>query len=253
MKMKLFLLGTIAYGIFLNLPADAQVQKNFYWEGDYFKAQSTWNINETIIPLGMGQIQFNLINSGCLFGGGGGGHLDDCDSHTDSTRPGEVFRSQLVSNTAYPFNKPMRYTFSFKDISENNGLGYGGPGITMFELYPAWTEARAGEGPVFHIWYNPLTKGIETDINTHWKGKISTATHGWNDFVIETIQSEKSNGYMKIYHNDLLIYDYKGITSYKAMQGTNYWIGAYACCSFTPSGEPDHNFIFKNITAKYVH
>ena len=58
MKMKLFLLGTIAYGIFLNLPADAQVQKNFYWEGDYFKAQSTWNINETIIPLGMGQIQF---------------------------------------------------------------------------------------------------------------------------------------------------------------------------------------------------
>ena len=57
MKIKLFLLGTIIAGVLLNCSAYAQVQKNFYWEGAYFKAQSTWNINETIVPLGMGQIQ----------------------------------------------------------------------------------------------------------------------------------------------------------------------------------------------------
>jgi hypothetical protein len=232
----------------LALGVNAQVQDNYFWEGAYYKAQSTWHIDKTIVPLGMGEIQFNLINNGCLWGGGGGGHIDDCDPATDSTSPGEVFRSQLVSKTAYTFNKPWRYTFSFKDISEDDGLGYGGPGITMFELYPAWSHSRAGKPPVFHIWYNPLTKGIEIDINNDWKGKISIANSEWNEFVIETIQSEKSNGYMKIYHNGLMIYDYKGTTSYRAVQGTNFWIGAYACCSFTPSGEPDHNFIFKNVT-----
>ena len=87
----------------LALNSHAQVQENFYWEGVSYKAQSTNYISKVITPLGDGLIQFDLITTGCVPNAGGdGGHLDDCSSKTDKTRPGEVFRSQLLDKRGFP-------------------------------------------------------------------------------------------------------------------------------------------------------
>ena len=72
-------------------------------------------------------------------------------------------------------------------------------------------------------------------------------TDGWNTFVIQTNQTSKDNGYLKIIHNGNVIVDLKGKTSYDAPQGYQAWWGAYVCCSFTKKGEPNHRFLFKDI------
>jgi len=239
----------------LALNSHAQVQENYYWEGNLYKAQSTNHISKVITPLGNGLIQFDLITTGCVPGGGGGGHLDDCDLKTDKTRPGVVFRSQLMSKTALPNDNSLEYSFEFKDISESEGLGFDGPGITIFEIYPVWTPTR-NNGPTHHIWYDPKTKAIQADVcfkrcggHNVIPGQLSIMAPGWNTFVIQTNQTTKANGYMRIIHNGKIIVDYKGQTSYPHSAGVNHWIGAYVCCSFTRKGEPNHSFLFKNVKA----
>ena len=241
------------------LSVHAQVQENYAWEGNLYKAQSTNYISKVITPLGDGLIQFDLITTGCVPGGGGGGHVDDCSLIFDKTHPGEVFRSQLVSNTALPNDNSLEYSFKFKDISESDGLGSNGPGITIFEIYPVWTPTRInfGGGPTHHIWYDPKTKAIQADVrfgllsggHNVIPGQLSIMAPGWNTFVIQTNQTTKANGYMRIIHNGKIIVDYKGQTSYPHSAGVNHWIGAYVCCSFTKKGEPDHSFLFRNVGA----
>ena len=239
----------------LTLSVHAQVKENYYWEGNLYKAQSTNHISKVITPLGNGLIQFDLITTGCVPGGGGGGHLDDCSLKTDKTRPGVVFRSQLASKTALPNDNSLEYSFKFKDISESEGLGFDGPGITIFEIYPVWTPTR-NNGPTHHIWYDPKTKAIQADVcfkrcggHNVIPGQLSIMAPGWNTFVIQTNQTTKANGYMRIIHNGKIIVDYKGQTSYPHSAGVNHWIGAYVCCSFTRKGEPNHSFLFKNVKA----
>ena len=250
MKKLLIILSLLA------LNAHAQVQEDFYWEGISYKAQSTNYISKVITPLGDGLIQFDLITTGCVPGGGGGGHLDDCDLKTDKTRPGEVFRSQLYDKRALPTDQPLEFSFIFKDISEDDGLGFDGPGLTIFELYPTWTPTRMSFGgfPTHHIWYNPKDKTIEADIkweddNNPIGGDLSVLTPGWNNFIIQTNQTTKDDGYLRIIHNGKIIADIKGKTSYESPKGVNYMFGAYVCCGFTKNGEPNHSFLFKDIKA----
>jgi len=224
--------------------AFAQTDKNYWWEGNKYHAHSTNYINETITPLGDGLIQFDLITQGCTRGTGGGGHADDCDAPW-----GTVYRSQLTSKIPLPMNKHLQYSFQFKDISENDGVGFDGPGITIFELYPAWFSTR-NNGPTHHIWYNPKDKTIEADANKNWLGQISLMSPGWNTFIIKTIQTDKANGYMKIIHNGKVIVEYQGPTTYNAKKGIEYWIGPYVCCSFTRDGEPNHSFLYKSVRAE---
>lgn len=235
----------------LTLSVHAQTNKNYWWEGNPYQAHSTNYISEAITPLGDGLIQFDLITSGCIRGTGGGGHADDCDAPW-----GTVYRSQLSSKTALPNDNSLEYSFNFKDISESEGLGFDGPGITIFEIYPAWTPTR-NNGPTHHIWYDPKTKAIQADVrfgllsggHNVIPGQLSIMAPGWNTFVIQTNQTTKANGYMRIIHNGKIIVDYKGQTSYPHSAGVNHWIGAYVCCSFTKKGEPDHSFLFKNVRA----
>ena len=236
------------------LTAQAQTNKNYWWEGNSYQAHSTNYISETITPLGDGLIQFDLITQGCVRGTGGGGHADDCDAPW-----GTVYRSQLSSKTALPMDKHLEYSFEFKDISESDGLGFYGPGITLFEIYPAWWSTR-NNGPTHHIWYNPKDKSIEVNINpigyegnNMIPGDLSIMAPGWNTFVIQTLQSDERDGYMKIIHNGKVIVDYKGRTTYNVIKGVEYWIGAYVCCSFTKKNEPNHSFLFKNVRTGLGH
>ena len=246
----------------LALNSHAQVQENFYWEGVSYKAQSTNYISKVITPLGDGLIQFDLITTGCVPNAGGdGGHLDDCSSKTDKTRPGEVFRSQLLDKRAFPTDESLEFSFEFKDISKDDGLGFDGIGITLFELYPVWTPTRInfGGGPTHHIWYDPKSKNIYADSNwniyecgtcNNIPGYIlSTMTDGWNKFIVQTNQTTKDDGYLRIIHNGKIIADIKGKTSYESPKGVNYMFGAYVCCGFTKNGEPNHSFLFKDIKA----
>jgi hypothetical protein len=238
----------------LALNSHAQVQENFYWEGISYKAQSTNYISKVITPLGDGLIQFDLITTGCVPGGGGGGHVGDCSLIFDKTHPGEVFRSQLYDKRALPTDQPLEFSFIFKDISEDDGLGFDGPGLTIFELYPTWTPTRMSFGgfPTHHIWYNPKDKTIEANIrweddNNPIGGDLSVLTPGWNNFIVQTNQTTKDDGYLRIIHNGKIIADYKGKTSYESPKGVNYIFGPYACCGFTKKGEPNHSFLFKDV------
>jgi len=226
--------------------ASAQTDKNYWWEGNNYQAHSTNYISETITPLGDGLIQFDLITQGCTRGTGGGGHADDCDYEF-----GVLYRSQLTSKISLLMNKHLQYSFQFKDISENDGVGFDGPGITIFELYPAWFSTR-NNGPTHHIWYDPKSKAIEIDVDKKWLGERSHMSPGWNTFVIQTIQTDTARGYMKIIHNGKVIVDYKGPTTYNAKKGIEYWIGPYVCCNFTKEDEPNHSFLYKNIIAEYA-
>ena len=231
--------------------ASAQNQQIFWFDGNNYQANSTNYISETITPLGGGLIQFDLITQGCTRGTGGGGHSDDCDYEF-----GVLYRSQLTSKIPLPMNKHLEYAFQFKDISENDGVGFKGPGITIFEIYPAWFSTR-NNGPTHHIWYDPKSKKIELDINPIGYGghsvipygQYSLMSPGWNTFIIKTIQTTKANGYMKIIHNGKVIVEYQGPTTYNAKKGIEFWIGPYVCCSFTREGEPNHSFLYNDIRA----
>ena len=179
------------------LTAQAQTNKNYWWEGNSYQAHSTNYISETITPLGDGLIQFDLITQGCVRGTGGGGHADDCDAPW-----GTVYRSQLSSKTALPMDKHLEYSFEFNNMIP---------------------------------------------------GDLSIMAPGWNTFVIQTLQSDERDGYMKIIHNGKVIVDYKGRTTYNAIKGVEYWIGAYVCCSFTKKNEPNHSFLFKNVRTGLGH
>lgn len=263
MRLQYFLLGTIIAGLFLNFPAEADVVKNFYWNGAVYEASSTNSVAKTVKDKGNGLIEFDLISRDCQWGVGGGGHADDCDKNYTVDHPGDVFRSQIRLEKPFTQNVDMEFSFKFQDISEDDGLGYKAIGITIFELYPAWTASDPlGQGPVHHIWYDPKSKNIFADSN--WQiykcgscnnipGYIlSKMADGWNTFVIQTNQTDKKNGYLKITHNGRVIVDLKGKTSYKAPQGYKAWWGAYVCCSFTKEGEPDHRFQFKDIINRRI-
>jgi len=232
--------------------ASAQNQQIFWFDGNNYQANSTNYISETITPLGDGLIQFDMITQGCTRGTGGGGHSDDCDYEF-----GVLYRSQLQSQIPLPMNKHLQYSFQFKDISENDGVGFKGPGITIFEIYPAWFSTR-NNGPTHHIWYDPKSKKIELDINPIGYGghsvipygQYSLMSPGWNTFIIKTIQTTKANGYMKIIHNGKVIVEYQGPTTYNAKKGIEFWIGPYVCCSFTREGEPNHSFLYKSVRAE---
>jgi hypothetical protein len=240
------------------LNSQADIVKNYSWLGNVYEASSTNVVAKTISPLRDDVIQFDLISSDCLWGVGGGGHADDCDKNYTVDHPGDVFRSQIRLEKPFKQNVDREFSFSFKDISEDDGLGYKAIGITIFELYPKWIASDPlGQGPTHHIWYDPKSKNIFADSN--WQiykcgscnnipGHIlSKMTDGWNTFVIQTNQTSKDNGYLKIIHNGNVIVDLKGKTSYDAPQGYQAWWGAYVCCSFTKKGEPNHRFLFKDI------
>jgi len=240
------------------LNSQADVVKNYSWLGNVYEASSTNVVAKTISPLRDDVIQFDLISSDCLWGVSGGGHADDCDKNYTVDHPGDVFRSQIRLEKPFKQNVDREFSFSFKDISEDDGLGYKAIGITIFELYPKWIASDPlGQGPTHHIWYDPKSKNIFADSN--WQiykcgacnnipGHIlSKMTDGWNTFVIQTNQTSKDNGYLKIIHNGNVIVDLKGKTSYDAPQGYQAWWGAYVCCSFTKKGEPNHRFLFKDI------
>ena len=74
-------------------------------------------------------------------------------------------------------------------------------------------------------------------------------TDGWNKFIVQTNQTTKDDGYLRIIHNGKIIADIKGKTSYESPKGVNYMFGAYVCCGFTKNGEPNHSFLFKDIKA----
>ena len=253
----------IALFALASLTANADVVRNFHFNGDFFVASSTNVVSETITPLANGLIEFDLISHDCMPGVGGGGHKDDCDLTFSPDHPGEVYRTQLTSKEIFSQDTDMEFSFDFKDKSEDDGLGYHGIGVTLFELYPDWTPTRAASGfsgPTHHIWYDPKSKNIYADSNwnitncgtcNNIPGYIlSTMTDDWNKFIIKTNQTAHSNGYLTIIHNGKVIADIKGKTSYPAPQGYAYWFGAYVCCSFTKEGEPDHTFLFKNVIAQ---
>ena len=76
---------------------------------------------------------------------------------------------------------------------------------------------------------------------------------GWNNFKIETNQSTGADGYLRIYQNGQLIYNYQGKTTYPHNRPIKYWIGPYICCKLNElTNEPDHIFVYKNVQAESV-
>lgn len=230
MKMKLFLIGTIAAGVFANWPAEADYQENYWWNGSWF-AKSTSGI-EHIITDG-DQVTFNFLTDRCLE-----------DIHRDCYY--KKLRSQLQSKYGDKMGKPMMYRFSVKKEKS-----HGSP-MKIWELKP----------------FGGHTNTVPTiGVNTHWVNIKTSNDHGnnnvisvdydmpagvWNDYVIKTLQSPNDDGYVIVALNGKVIFEWYGKTSYAHRFANQFWIGPYICCGY-PANEPNHKLVYKNITPKYVH
>jgi hypothetical protein len=233
MKMKLFLIGTIAAGIFANWPAEADYSDHYMWNGKSWIAKSTSGL-EHIIQNG-DEITFNFLTDRCLE-----------DIHKDCYY--KKLRSQLGEKygSGEYNNKSVRYTFSVKKEKRH------GANMKLWELKPfggnTWTVPTIA---ITQDWINI------NHINGHGhEGMVSrdyNFPHGvWNHFIVDTKQSPNDDGYVVVKMNGEIVFNYRGKTTWNHRFSNDYIFGPYICCGNQSPNEPNHKLAYKNIT-KYVH
>ena len=224
---------------------------NFTYHGKTYDAGSTGGINQTIKVNGS-QITFRVDSNNC-YRDPTASYVDDCDR--------SIRRSQLRSHSTTRMGQDTRYSFSVNKLT-TGGDANRGEYINFFEIKP--NAGMSMTVPTMTLNVNPKTSKMniiqslgnhsanpasKNDIKTY----IGNLKKGWNNFRVDTKQSPGGDGYLRIYQNGKLIYNYTGKTSYPHNRDIKYWIGGYICCGrinqLLQNGEPDHVFKFTNISA----
>ena len=180
-----------------------------------------------------------------------------------------VRRSQLRSKKTYKRGKDYIFTFSIyhKEVhtpghsgnhkSEGkNKLEGGGTWMNIFEIKPKF-DGKTPTNPSLVIYLDPNHKKLHIimtvcpppfeDPSCHTLNKFDTdtlETNTWNDFIIETRQSVKTNGYVRIFQNEKKIFEKNDLkTVYKYKGGLRYWIGPFIWSGAQiAKDEPNHEF-----------
>jgi len=240
---------------FFSGPIAAEEVYSYPWSGSNYFAKSTSGISSGIITSG-NSVTFHLLTDRCVRGNASDTYQDDCDRG--------IFRSQLQRESELSMNRDLRYNFSIKDDGVQ-GLGLRSLGMNIFEIKPYGNASPTV--PTFVLYFQPKTRKLLANIvmtnnvgganvhlpNTEINTVIGSMKSNWNDFQIETKQSTRKDGYIKIRQNGVLIYEYHGQTSYAHQFGLQYWFGPYICCGNTPTGEPNHTLVYRSINGSVVN
>ena len=234
---------------------NAEEVYSYPWSGSNYFASSTGGISSSIRPSG-NSVTFHLLTDRCVRGNASDTYKDDCDRG--------IFRSQLQRESELSMNRDLRYNFSIKDDGVQ-GLGLRSLGMNIFEIKPYGNASPTV--PTFVLYFQPKTRQLLANIvmtnnvggaNVHLPNReintvIGSMKSNWNDFQIETKQSVRKDGYIKIWQNGILIYEYHGQTSYPHPYGLQYWFGPYICCDNTPVGEPNHTLAYRGINGSVIN
>ena len=234
---------------------NAEEVYSYPWSGSNYFASSTGGISSSIRPSG-NSVTFHLLTDRCVRGNASDTYKDDCDRG--------IFRSQLQRESELSMNRDLRYNFSIKDAGVQ-GLGLRSLGMNIFEIKPYGNASPTV--PTFVLYFQPKTRQLLANIvmtnnvggaNVHLPNReintvIGSMKSNWNDFQIETKQSTRKDGYIKIRQNGVLIYEYHGQTSYAHQFGLQYWFGPYICCGNTPTDEPNHTLVYRSINGSVVN
>ena len=240
---------------FFSGPIAAEEVYSYPWSGSNYFAKSTSGISSGIITSG-NSVTFHLLTDRCVRGNASDTYQDDCDRG--------IFRSQLQRESELSMNRDLRYNFSIKDDGVQ-GLGLRSLGMNIFEIKPYGNASPTV--PTFVLYFQPKTRKLLANIvmtnnvgganvhlpNTEINTVIGSMKSNWNDFQIETKQSTRKDGYIKIRQNGVLIYEYHGQTSYAHQFGLQYWFGPYICCGNTPTDEPNHTLVYRSINGSVVN
>ncbi len=229
----------------------AEVEKWKFGGAKWF-ATTTGGVEDSIMGHG-DEVKFVLHTDRCIRNPAAvGKYQDDCDRG--------VFRTQLRSYHSYPINSDIEYTFSIKDdgVIGKSWESTNGIGSNIFELKPA------NQIPSFKFYFNTHTRELAAALLTVCDGaekqyatvcpadvygwRIGKLNSGWNKFRIHTRITNEPNGYLSLYHNEKLIFQHRGRTSYSHNRPINYWIGPYTCCGDSPEGEPTRSYIFRDVS-----
>ena len=234
---------------------NAEEVYSYPWSGSNYFASSTGGISSSIRPSG-NSVTFHLLTDRCVRGNASDTYKDDCDRG--------IFRSQLQRESELSMNRDLRYNFSIKDDGVQ-GLGLRSLGMNIFEIKPYGNASPTV--PTFVLYFQPKTRQLLANIvmtnnvggaNVHLPNReintvIGSMKSNWNDFQIETKQSVRKGGYIKIWQNGILIYEYHGQTSYPHPYGLQYWFGPYICCDNTPVGEPNHTLVYRGVNGSVIN
>ena len=226
---------------------------NFTYHGKTYDAGSTGGIAQTIKVTGS-QITFRVDPNNC-YKDPSASYVDDCDR--------AIRRTQIRSHSTTRMGQDTRYNFSVNKLT-TGGDANRGEYINFFEIKPNAGMSAGGTVPTMALYVNPKTNkmSIIQSLGNHGanpaaqndiKTQLGKLKNGWNNFRIDTKQSPGGDGYLRVYQNGKLIYNYTGKTSYPHNKAIKYWIGGYICCGkitqLLQNGEPDHVFKFTNINA----
>ena len=226
----------------------------WHWSEQSWDATSTGRISRTLI-----RQDDNLIaiveTSTCIRNSSSNSLGDDCDR--------SIRRSQIRNHQSFLINTSAVYRFTVSKIL-THGNSDAGNYIDFFEIKP-WTDGITFTVPTIALYLNPQTNQMSViqslgnhaaDPNTQndLVEPLGKLLDGWNNFQIHVRHSANSDGYLTIYQNEQVIYDYKGKTSYEHSRPIKYWVGPYICCGKIDSlpNEPNHIFVYKNVIAAEI-
>jgi len=227
---------------------------NFTYHGKTYTASSTGGIAQTINVTGS-QITLRVDPNNC-YKNPMGKWADDCDR--------SIRRTQIRSHSTTRMGQDTRYNFSVNKLTVG-GDANRGEYINFFEIKPQ--AGKLSTTPTMALYVNPKTNkmSIIQSLGNHCanpaaqndiKTQLGKLKNGWNNFRIDTKQSPGGDGYLRVYQNGKLIYNYTGKTSYPHSRAIKYWIGGYICCGkitqLLQNGEPDHVFKYTNVSAGAV-
>jgi len=224
---------------------------NWIWLEQSWDASSTGRISKTLLRQDDNIIVI-LETNNCIRNSNTNSLGDDCDR--------SIRRSQIRNHQSFQINKELIYTFTVSKIL-TQGNSDSGNYINFFEIKP-WTDGITFTVPTLSLYVNPQTNqmnviqslgnhAIDPNTQNDIVQPLGKLLEGWNNFQIHIKHSANSDGYLRIYQNERIIYDYKGKTSYKHNRPIKYWIGPYICCGKIDSlpNEPNHIFVYKNVVA----
>ena len=245
-------IGVVAFCTSTSVIANEAWNSNWTWGGQQWDATSTGGISRTLLRQG-DSIETILRINDCVRNPDST-FVDDCDRY--------IRRAQARSHQKFEKNRNLRYQFSVRKPLAHGDPNQGGY-INFFEVKP-WSDGITHTVPTVALYINPKTNEMnliqslgnhganpasQNDIYT----SLGRMGQGWNNFKIETNQSTGADGYLRIYQNGQLIYNYQGKTTYPHNRPIKYWIGPYICCKLNElTNEPDHIFVYKNVQAESV-
>ena len=266
------LLGIVVLGLLLCSPGSSEStwDSNYRYNKQKWDATSTNHIKNSIFKdrefkrdaSSKESIHFILETQKCIPHSTSG----DCER--------TVRRSQIRSKKTYKRDKDYIFTFSIyhKEVSspghsgnhkseEKNKLEGGGTWMNIFEIKPKF-DGKTPTNPSLVIYLDPNHKKLHIimtvcpppfeDPSCHILNKFDAdilETNTWNDFIVETRQSLKTDGYVRIFQNEKKIFEKNNLkTVYKYKGGLRYWIGPYIWSgAHIAKDEPNHEFWYDKV------